>query len=477
MARRYIRPRLTDQAGNVLEGALLRVLEAGTSTTVDLYAASAGGSALSQPRSTDARGEVEVWLADGTGDIDLEWSADPGVTTVAASGRTTTFSTFTEFVEAPSGGSGASTHAGLPDLATSGHPAGVITGLGGAAVLDVGTGAGTVAAGDDGRFLPPDPAAPLAAVPSFDVSSTAGNATQLVIGAHAAATMANGLGSYVTEVAVDAGFATVVATLTRTATVFQFVVNALAVPPLYFRVKAVDCYGNESPWLEATGNPLTVTKLTPASLDTTGYVIPAAPADPADDGKVLTAGSGAASWVAPAGGASPIDGPTFLSGRYAGWSGAIDTRSTNEDRGFYVPMPIPRSVTIDRIGIEVTDSAAGSPVIRLGIYENNAGAPGTLILDAGTVDASTTGFKEITISQALTAGMVWLVLAQQGGTSNGSVRATRYATHVSIPSSGYSLYEAAAWVDADATSGALGASAPAMNDVVSAAPRFMLRVV
>jgi len=49
-------------------------------------------------------------------------------------------------------GGGVSTHAGLPDLATSGHPASVITGLGDAALLDVGTTAGTVAAGDDSRL-------------------------------------------------------------------------------------------------------------------------------------------------------------------------------------------------------------------------------------------------------------------------------------------------------------------------------------
>lgn len=427
MARRYIRPRLTDQAGNVLEGALLRVLGAGTSTTVDLYAASAGGSVLSQPRSTDARGEVEVWLADGTGDIDLEWSADPGVTTVAASGRTTTFSTFTEFVEAPSGG-GASTHAGLPDLATSGHPAGVISGLGGAALLDVGQVAGTVAAGDDSRFTPSGLHADLTDL------ATSGHPSSVISGLGDAAALDVGTGAGTVAAGDDGRFDD-------------------GIPKSLIDAAGDLVYGSADD--------------TPARLGI------------GTAGQVLTVNSGATApeWAAAAGGASPQDGPTFLSGRYAGWSGSIDTRTTNEDRGFYVPMPIPRSLTIDRIGVEVTASATGSPLIRLGIYEDSSGAPGTLILDAGTVDASTTGFKEITISQALTAGMVWLVLAQQGGTSNGAVRATRYATHVSIPSSGYSLYEAAAWVDANATTGALAASAPAMNDVVSAAPRFMLRVV
>ena len=204
-----------------------------------------------------------------------------------------------------------------------------------------------------------------------------------------------------------------------------------------------------------------------------------APADPADDGKVLTADGGAATWATPTGGAGggTVCGPMFSTGRYAGWSGSIDTRTTNEDRGFYVPMPIPRSLTVDRIGIEVTSSATGSPVLRLGIYADDDGVPGALLVDAGTVDASSPGFKEATINQALTAGMVWLFCAQQGGTSNGAVRATRYATHVGIPSSGYTPYECGAWSDADASSGAMSNPAPAMSDVASAAPRILLRVV
>ena len=49
-------------------------------------------------------------------------------------------------------GGGVSAHADLPDLSTSGHPASIITGLGTAATKNVGTTAGTVAAGDDSRL-------------------------------------------------------------------------------------------------------------------------------------------------------------------------------------------------------------------------------------------------------------------------------------------------------------------------------------
>lgn len=50
------------------------------------------------------------------------------------------------------GVSGATLHAELTDTDTDGHPASAITGLGGAAVLNVGTTTGTVAAGNDSRF-------------------------------------------------------------------------------------------------------------------------------------------------------------------------------------------------------------------------------------------------------------------------------------------------------------------------------------
>ena len=71
------------------------------------------------------------------------------------------------------------------------------------------------------------------------------------------------------------------------------------------------------------------------------------------------------------------------------------------------PIWIARNLTADRIAIEVTTAVAGG-MLRLGIY--NAGTnlyPGTLLLDAGEVDGSTTGVKSITISQALTKGLYW----------------------------------------------------------------------
>lgn len=71
-----------------------------------------------------------------------------------------------------------------------------------------------------------------------------------------------------------------------------------------------------------------------------------------------------------------------------------------------------------RIGVNCTTLAAAS-VARLGI-RLDAGLsyayPGTLLLDAGTVATTGTGWKEITIDQTLYPGLIlWLTCTSQGG--------------------------------------------------------------
>lgn len=88
------------------------------------------------------------------------------------------------------------------------------------------------------------------------------------------------------------------------------------------------------------------------------------------------------------------------------------------------PVEISASCTADRIGIEITTLQSGSTV-GLAIYAEDTatGLPGALVLDAGTIDSSGTGFKEITISQSLSAGRYWLGCRTASGT-NPSARTT-----------------------------------------------------
>lgn len=110
---------------------------------------------------------------------------------------------------------------------------------------------------------------------------------------------------------------------------------------------------------------------------------------------------------------------------------AVTTLAVVQDRLYAHPMSIPAAVTLDRIEVEVT-TAAALTTIRMGIYNDDGGTPGTLLLDAGTVDSSTTGRKSITISQSINAGIYWLASVAQGGTP--TVRASNGPSMLNMPS-------------------------------------------
>jgi hypothetical protein len=85
---------------------------------------------------------------------------------------------------------------------------------------------------------------------------------------------------------------------------------------------------------------------------------------------------------------------------------------------YAMPFVVPKSITLDRISIRVTSLSSGNA--RLGIYADGGNIyPGSLVLDAGIVSTGSTGVKTITISQALTPGMYWLVLV---GSSTPTIR-------------------------------------------------------
>lgn len=110
----------------------------------------------------------------------------------------------------------------------------------------------------------------------------------------------------------------------------------------------------------------------------------------------------------------------FAAGGWYGptMTGANSTPASTLNRCLLAPFLVPRAASFDRIGIEVT-TAAATAVVRLGIYNSANGLPTTVLLDAGTVDASTTGAKEITISQTLTPG--WWFLASVVQVASGVV--------------------------------------------------------
>lgn len=80
------------------------------------------------------------------------------------------------------------------------------------------------------------------------------------------------------------------------------------------------------------------------------------------------------------------------------------------------PFFVTHTITWTKIGTHVTTEDATAPNDgRLGIYEDDSGGPGDLILDAGEFTLAGTGAKELTISQQLTTGWYWLAMVTNSG--------------------------------------------------------------
>jgi hypothetical protein len=106
-------------------------------------------------------------------------------------------------------------------------------------------------------------------------------------------------------------------------------------------------------------------------------------------------------------------------GSYGFSSSKQSTGAGANEEMILTPVYFHRSVTIDRLGCEVTTAGNAGSVGRLGVYADNGNLyPGTLLLDAGTVAADSTGIKEVTVSLVIPVGVVWVGLAVQAATSS-----------------------------------------------------------
>jgi hypothetical protein len=122
-----------------------------------------------------------------------------------------------------------------------------------------------------------------------------------------------------------------------------------------------------------------------------------------------------------AAGAGVSESPKAVSSNYL-----IPAKNQNAAAGnfgtgvtYYVPILVGESSTaFDRISVRTTGAYSGTSGARLGIYNNSAGKPTTVILDAGLIAATTASTTyEITISQTLSPGIYWLAVNWQ---SNGT---------------------------------------------------------
>jgi len=86
-----------------------------------------------------------------------------------------------------------------------------------------------------------------------------------------------------------------------------------------------------------------------------------------------------------------------------------------QSRLFFFPIEI-ASCTANLMWFGYVGTGVAGATVRGGIYDSDSsGFPGSLLLDAGTIDASTTGYKSIAINITLSSGRFWLAGVSQGG--------------------------------------------------------------
>lgn len=101
----------------------------------------------------------------------------------------------------------------------------------------------------------------------------------------------------------------------------------------------------------------------------------------------------------------------YMSNIYAS-AGSAQAPSLLADTQHYVPFWCPWDVTVDRIAVQVFTGQTSANA-RLGIYspDGTTNGPGALLLDAGEISCTSSGVKELTISQALSGGVLyWLAV-------------------------------------------------------------------
>lgn len=142
---------------------------------------------------------------------------------------------------------------------------------------------------------------------------------------------------------------------------------------------------------------------------------------------------------------------------------------------------VPQDGTYDRIATELVTIGEAGSVVRLGIYgaDQETGIPlqANPILDAGTVQTSSvTGAKEITISQFLSKGLVWLTAVNQlCPTTPGTLRTTTpYGLPLATNAIASYMASGGVWQKSLAT-GALPAWNLTSVTAVTAVPKLYLR--
>lgn len=164
---------------------------------------------------------------------------------------------------------------------------------------------------------------------------------------------------------------------------------------------------------------------------------------------------------------------TFIAGLYYGPNTTGTETADSLAQGWEYASRFDVGVTtpFDRIGVNVSAGAVNARY-RLGIrMDTGKTYPGTLILEAaGTIDASSAGFKELPIFQQLNRGRYWVTATAQVAEASLWVRSLDPLVGQSNPN----LNSIAGYAQ-DAGAGALPAAFSEVVTTIGTAPKILLR--
>ena len=123
---------------------------------------------------------------------------------------------------------------------------------------------------------------------------------------------------------------------------------------------------------------------------------------------------------------------------YVSSPGANTGGTQNNQQMKAVPWPVAERIVIDRLFVDISTAGNAGSLVRLGVYsDDGTGEPGALLVNAGTIDASTTGVKEITLASPFTLepGLYWATAGISGATTTVPVLRGVNASQVLHPGS------------------------------------------
>ena len=194
------------------------------------------------------------------------------------------------------------------------------------------------------------------------------------------------------------------------------------------------------------------------------------------DGSLLIGGSLSVGGSPVAAGTSPS---VIRSGNWHSPGISFSTGAFSAGAARAVPFIVGSAFTIQAVGIDLTVAGDVGSLIRLGIYSDSSGYPGSLVVDFGTVAGDgSTGAKTITsLSQALTAGLYWFISVSQNWSTTSPTVRTITAINMTLPfgtSIPISSNAIVCW-SAGGVTGALPSTYPAGGSSGSTAHRFFFQ--